>query len=319
MTSKRQPQILNEVVDWLVEIEHLAHDVYRATADALGGDQRLSQFVAQLADNEAQHAELMAGVKVLLAQRTDTPPPDLRLDAALRESVERPLRRLQGEVAARTITRKRAMSLIAEVECTEWNEIFLYILRKFGKRGRPTELMCATIQEHERSVEAFIAALPTHLHPKRDVAKLAKIWDTRLLLVDDSSIMREVLTGLLKSIGQVVVAKNGEKALAATRAHFFDAVVSDIRMPCMDGIEFHKKAVAEHPDLQNRFVFMSFDPDADAKKYLTDQRLPLLIKPFSPHELMESVNRIISTVHSANNRPKKRRRCRVTNITTTIN
>jgi CheY-like chemotaxis protein len=300
MSRKRHQQVLNELVDWLVGIESLAHDVYKATADALAADRSVSSFVARLADDEQQHAELITGLKDLVIEQTDAPPPDMRLDAALRESVETPLRRLQADVAAGTITRKRAMSLIADVEFTEWNPIFLYVVGTFGRRGRTMEKMSATIQEHKRSIEAFIATLPPHLYPERDLAKLAKIWDTRLLIVDDSSVFLELLQGLLKPIGQVIAAESGEEALVATRSHFFDAVVSDIQMPGISGIEFYHRAVAEHPDLQNRFVFISFDPSRDTKKYLTDHNLPLLVKPFSPEELTVAVHRITSAVHSAN-------------------
>jgi CheY-like chemotaxis protein len=300
MSHDRDRLVWNELVDWLVSIESLAHDVYKTTANALRADPEVSRFVDQLADNEEQHAELMTRIRDVVAKRIEAPPPDIRLNAALRERVESPLRRLQAEVASGTITQKRTMALIAEVEFSEWNDIFLYVLRKFGKQGREMEMISATIQEHKRSIEAFIAMLPPHVRPELDVAKLSNIWEIRLLLVDDSRIVRELLVSILKSVGQVTATESGEKALKATRAHFFDAVVSDIRMPGISGIDFHRQAVAEHPDLQNRFVFISFDPREDEAKYLTDHQIPLVLKPFSAEELTEAVYRITSTTDIAN-------------------
>lgn len=291
-------QVLNELVDWLMSIESLAHDVYKATSDALRADPRLCRFTAQLAEDEKQHAELMTGIKDIAARRADTLLPDLRLDAALRECTEAPLRRLQAEVAAGTITRKRAMALIAEIEFTEWNQVFLYVIGKFGQKGRDMERLSATIQEHERSIEVFLAELPPHLRPELDVARLVRIWDMRLLVVDDKPVLLELLGGLLKSIGQVTAVEDGKKALEATRRHFFDAVVSDIRMPGMSGIDFHRQAVAEHPDLQNRFVFISFAPSSEEAQYLADHHLPLLLKPFAPDELREAVYGIAATTDS---------------------
>jgi CheY-like chemotaxis protein len=282
-------------VDWLVCVETLARDVYRSTAEALKFDPEVSRFVAVLADNEEQHADLVGRIKVVLTESEDVPPPDLRLDVALRESVEAPLRRLQSEVASETITRKRALALIAEVEFTEWTDIFLYVLRKYGERGREMEKMSATIQEHERSIEAFMAGLPPHIRPDLDVAKLAKVWDTRLLVVDDNSLLRDVLVSILEPIGRVTAVEDGLKALEITRRHFFDAVVSDIRMPGMNGIELHSTAVGEHPDLQNRFLFVSFGPSEEHKEYMTEHRVPFLPKPFSPDELTKAIHRVIST------------------------
>jgi CheY-like chemotaxis protein len=259
--------------------------------------------VAVLAENEEQHAELVGRIKDVVTESKDISPPDLRLDVALRESVEAPLRRLQSEVASETITRKRALALIAEVEFTEWNDVFLYVLRKYGEQGREMEKVSATIQKHERSIEAFMAGLPPHIRPKLDVAKLAKVWETRLLVVDDTTLLRDVLVSILEAIGRVTAVENGLKALEIARRHFFDAVVSDIRMPGMNGIELHARAVAEHPDLQNRFLFVSFGPSEEHKDYMMEHRVPFLPKPFSPDELTKAVHRVISAAPSTTTTP----------------
>jgi CheY-like chemotaxis protein len=255
--------------------------------------------VAVLADNEDQHAALVGKIKDIVAESEEIPPPDLRLDVALRECVEAPLMRLQAEVATETITRRRALALIAEVEFTEWNDIFLYVVRTYGGQGREMEEMLATIQDHERSVEAFMAGLSPHIRPELDVAKLAKVWDTRLLVVDDNTLLRDVLVSILEPIGRVTAVEDGLKALEATRRHFFDAVVSDVRMPRMDGIELHSRAVAEHPDLRNRFLFVSFGPSGEHKDYMTEHQVPFLAKPFSPDELTKAVHRVISAASGA--------------------
>jgi CheY-like chemotaxis protein len=294
MSPEVDGAVVTELVEWLVCVETLARDVYRSTADALKFDPEVSRFVAMLAENEEQHAELVGRIKDVVTGSKDIPPPDLRLDVALREIVEAPLRRLQSEVASETITRRRALALIAEVEFTEWNDVFLYVLKKYGEQGREMEKMSATIQEHERAVEAFMAGLPPHIRPELDVAKLAKVWDTRLLVVDDNSLLRDVLASILEPIGRVTAVEDGLKALEITRRHFFDAVVSDIRMPRMNGIELHSKAVAEHPDLQNRFLFVSFGPSEEHRDYMTEHQVPFLPKPFSPDELTRAVHRVIS-------------------------
>lgn len=297
MSQDRHRLVLNELLDWLTDIEGLAHEVYAATAEALRHDPKVSSFVALLAENEKHHAELMANTRDMAAGWTDVPPLDIRLDVMLREAIETPLRRLQSEVVAGTITQKRAMALIAEVEFAEWNDVFVYIMEKCAEKGRREEMLPAVIQAHERAVEAFMAQLPISVRPELDVTRLARIWETRLLLVDDNRIVRELLTGLLKSVGQVTAAEDGEKALEVTRRHFFDAVVSDISMPRMDGLEFYRQAAAEHPDIKNRFVFISAAPSGALVKYLSDNRLPLLLKPFTGEELLTAVHRITSTAH----------------------
>jgi len=64
----------------------------------------------------------------------------------------------------------------------------------------------------------------------------------RILIVDDSSVMRKIAERSLRQagleIGDVVEAGNGVEALAAVREAPFDLILSDINMPAMDGIEF---------------------------------------------------------------------------------
>lgn len=64
---------------------------------------------------------------------------------------------------------------------------------------------------------------------------------TRILLVDDDDIFREAIEKTLVSEGyHVVTAINGKRALATLSALKFDLVISDIRMPEMDGVELLK-------------------------------------------------------------------------------
>jgi two-component SAPR family response regulator len=71
-------------------------------------------------------------------------------------------------------------------------------------------------------------------------------------------------------------------------------------MPNMSGLDFYRQAVIEHPHLKNRFVFLSAAPSPADIKYLKEQGLSLLMKPFKLEQLREAVHRITSTVYSAN-------------------
>jgi signal transduction histidine kinase/DNA-binding response OmpR family regulator/HPt (histidine-containing phosphotransfer) domain-containing protein len=61
---------------------------------------------------------------------------------------------------------------------------------------------------------------------------------SRILLVEDDEVNREVAIGILEPTGaEVTVAVNGEKALQAIKPGRFDAVLMDMQMPVMDGVE----------------------------------------------------------------------------------
>ena len=71
--------------------------------------------------------------------------------------------------------------------------------------------------------------------PSFDIERLR---GARILLVEDNEINQEVAMGQLKE-GQALVdlAENGEAALEMVRANTYDAVLMDVQMPVMDGIE----------------------------------------------------------------------------------
>src|SRR5687768_13456460 len=75
----------------------------------------------------------------------------------------------------------------------------------------------------------------------------------RILLVDDEPNLRKVLGALLRQEGfEVHMEGDGEAALARLRAApsgTFDAVISDLRMPRLDGMGLLRAATTEDPDL----------------------------------------------------------------------
>src|SRR2546430_16039870 len=70
-----------------------------------------------------------------------------------------------------------------------------------------------------------------------------------ILIVDDEEPIRQVLTEVLSGHGYVVrVAADGEEALRELSAHDYDAVVTDVRMPRMDGLSLVRAAQQVAPD-----------------------------------------------------------------------
>ena len=72
-----------------------------------------------------------------------------------------------------------------------------------------------------------------------------------VLLVDDEEDIREVLGITLKDMGyEVKTAENGEKAMELFKSSHFPVVLTDIKMPGMDGIELLKKIKTQSPDTE---------------------------------------------------------------------
>ncbi len=77
-----------------------------------------------------------------------------------------------------------------------------------------------------------------------------------VLVVDDHEDLRRVLGRGLSSLGyEVFTAANGADALELTDANAIDAVVTDVHMPEMDGLELIRELRGTHPAL--RIIAMS--------------------------------------------------------------
>ena len=99
----------------------------------------------------------------------------------------------------------------------------------------------------------------------------------RILVVDDEVRIARLLEEALGERNQVVVASDAEDALLRLASgERFDVVLCDVRMPCMDGMEFHRRLREVLPAEADRVVFTSGDAWAtDVVEYF--EGLPNLV------------------------------------------
>ncbi len=103
----------------------------------------------------------------------------------------------------------------------------------------------------------------------------------KILLVDDEEGIRKVLGISLMDIGyQVFTAKNGKEALAVFREHSPPIVLTDIKMPLMDGIDLLQQIKAESPDTE--VIMLTGHGDMDlAIKCLKLEATDFITKPIN--------------------------------------
>lgn len=114
---------------------------------------------------------------------------------------------------------------------------------------------------------------------------------TKILLVEDDSLLLEVMSNILEAEGyELQCASNGKRALDFFAADQPDLVVSDIMMPEMDGFELLKTIRTYPSGVTVPFLFLS------ARTERTDVSLAralgvddYLFKPFDAPELVEAV------------------------------
>jgi Response regulator containing CheY-like receiver, AAA-type ATPase, and DNA-binding domains len=71
---------------------------------------------------------------------------------------------------------------------------------------------------------------------------MSKSLNLAILLIDDDTSHREILSGFLKKLGcQVNSYPSGEEGISALKNRYADVVISDFRMPGMNGLEVLKQ------------------------------------------------------------------------------
>lgn len=103
---------------------------------------------------------------------------------------------------------------------------------------------------------------------------------TRVLLVDDEPSLRITLAANLELDGyEVIEAASGEEALDLAEKHTFDVVLSDIRMPGMNGVELFRALRAKRPTLPC-ILMSAFSIEELVSSALSEGVFTLLPKPF---------------------------------------
>ncbi len=79
----------------------------------------------------------------------------------------------------------------------------------------------------------------------------------RVLVIDDESMICEVLSRILCPDHEVSVARTGEEALALLATASFNVILCDVMMPGMNGLDVYRRVAADQPGSEQRIVFMS--------------------------------------------------------------
>lgn len=118
----------------------------------------------------------------------------------------------------------------------------------------------------------------------------------RLLVVDDEPEIAALIGEMLAGVGyEVMTAESGAVALAMLEEARFDAIVSDLHMPELDGAGLWREVKRTQPALARRMLFVTGDTlSPTARQFLDEARCDRLNKPFSKAELLARVASLLA-------------------------
>ena len=119
--------------------------------------------------------------------------------------------------------------------------------------------------------------------------------DKQILIVDDSSSMREMVKLTLAEAGYAVVeAENGEEALGQLSKNSVNMVLTDLNMPVMDGMELIRSIRKQEDNKFLPIVMLTTESEISKKEEGRSAGANgWLVKPFVPEKLLMVVKKVV--------------------------
>jgi len=145
-------------------------------------------------------------------------------------------------------------------------------------------------------IELPVTPPPPTVTRKAAAAAAPMATPSRVLIVDDEAEVAEVIAEAIARDGhRTDIASDGAMALDMLAQHAYDAVVSDTKMPVMDGEGFYGELAQRFPTLRRRIMFLTGDVLSHAKRtFLEGTGAPVLSKPCDLDEVRRVLNGVLT-------------------------
>jgi two-component system NtrC family sensor kinase len=143
-------------------------------------------------------------------------------------------------------------------------------------------------------VELPVGEIPMSPSPALEEEIYPPVRGQTILIVDDEPSVIRGLSRLLRRDGHTVdTAPNGRMALARLQERAYDLILSDLRMPELDGSGLYQ-ALEQYPELRQRFVFLTGDTvSSETMAFFEQTGVRWLTKPFRAAEVRRTIQQAL--------------------------
>jgi signal transduction histidine kinase/ActR/RegA family two-component response regulator len=129
-------------------------------------------------------------------------------------------------------------------------------------------------------------------------AESAPVAPRTILVVDDEEEIAEVVAEMLQRDGHTThVATDGAAALEMLARQPFDLILTDTKMPVLDGLSLYHEIERRFPSLCRRFIFLTGDVlDEEKQQFLEATGAPVVTKPFNLNDVCTVVRRRLTEI-----------------------
>ena len=284
---------MKETVKWLAEIEHKAYDVYSKAALYFADDGDFSDFVSTLSAEEKEHYAVIRRAAELIESQGGFDP-FTYIDEDRKAHLMECFAGVERAMEAKGLTREEFIECVVYAEFSEWNDLFMYVVNAMKRRFRAFVPVAVGVERHRKSIVRFLERRGGFKASLEAINSLPPLWVEKILVVDDERMIGDLFSVFLSGEGTVECVTNGSEALERLEQGYYAAIISDIDMPVMDGMEFFKRAVDRYPGIEKRFIFFSGRIDRETAGFIDENNLKYIAKPSSIQDIKKAIIGILS-------------------------
>ena len=285
---------MKEIITWLISAEDRTFLAYNKAAEYFHTDEEFSGFIRQLADDEkTQHTVIMQANDLIMG-RSDLPSLIAVMSDNTKKAFDDCLTKIEKSIDDRTLTKRDFTESLINLEFCEWNDAFAYILTALKNNYAEFRTAAINIHRHRMVIKRFLDSNKELKMYLDRITNLHDIWEEKILIVDDEHMIVDVLEAILSTEGLIETATNGHEALGKLHEKYYAAIISDVNMPVMDGVDFYKMAVELYPSINKRFLFFTGRLDEKQAKFFKDNNLQYIQKPSRLKDIRSKVIGILS-------------------------
>jgi CheY-like chemotaxis protein len=278
---------MNHVISGLIEIENRAREIYESAAAKFADDPALQNFLIEMAGAEREHCEILDRAH-RFAKAHPYLKPLVTIGNDARERLDHVLAELEAAMGAGP-SKEAMMDAMVLMETLEWSEVFVYVMNALKSRSGEFVEAAKQIQGHKERVEAFMASRPEFSRYLAAIQKLPDVWKDSILVVDEGGTIADLIEALFPENGGVERARDGQSGIEKIKSAFFAAVICDMDMQAMDGLEFYRRASEIAPSLRERLLFFSDCAKKEHLDFFKEKNLRVLRKPAPVGEIKQLV------------------------------
>jgi CheY-like chemotaxis protein len=270
---------MREIIGWLSDIEKSSSSFYKKLS-SMTQNENLKIFLLKLSNDESEHYRYMSRGLSLLEEKNIDVNSDIIMDQKTKDKIEKLISfsdDFNGYLGDEDIYDR-----IITIEFSEWNDIFLYVTVFLKRLSVEYQAAASDIQKHLDRIKLFFKSDGIDKKYYDRITGFDTVWETRILIVDDTESIVSFLNLFCRRFGVVDIAYNGAEAFKKTKMNYYDLIISDIDMPLCNGIEFYIQHSKNDVGLKEKFIFMSGNSPPE---FIVDKGIYFLKKPFSIDDL----------------------------------